>query len=81
MKKSVLIFIALTVVSIHAQSALEEHQLTATLKAVDDVGQPVTNAKVWVAYDMSTNLISGTTGTNGTFVASHFCRSIQLQII
>ena len=49
----------------------------ATLKVVDETGQPVTNAKVWVSY-MYTNRIIGLTDTNGIFVASHQDNSFDL---
>ena len=75
----VLIFGVLANVNIHAQSALQEHQLHVTIKARGDIDAPVPDAKVWVAYDMTTNLISGLTDTNGIYLASRFCRSIELE--
>ena len=61
-----------------AEDALQEHQWQATLKAVDETGQPVVGAKIQVGYDMSTNIIAGLTDTNGRFIASHTSRSVDL---
>jgi hypothetical protein len=81
MKKIIcLILDTLIITSVYAQSALQEHQLTVTLKTVDDVGQSVADAKVWVSYDMTTNRMIGLTDTNGIFIASHFGRSVELEI-
>lgn len=65
-----------------AQPKLLPHQLKpnpwkATLKVVDETGQPVVGAEVWVGY-MATNKAIGFTDTNGVFVASHADRSYAL---
>ena len=52
------------------------HEWKATLKVVDDSGQPVAGAEVWVNY--LTNRFIGLTDTNGTFTASHTDHSAQL---
>jgi hypothetical protein len=78
MKKIIVLVSVLTAISINAQSDLQEHQWSATLKIVDDFGMPVEEAKVKIGYDMSTNLIVGLTDTNGIFKASHFGRSVDL---
>lgn len=54
-----------------AQQYLLKHQWTATLKVVDQTGQPVAGAKAGVGNGISKLDISGFTGTNGIFVASH----------
>ena len=61
-----------------AQTTPPERQWNATLKAIDETGNPVAGAKIQIGYDMSTNVIVGLTDTNGMFTASHKGRSENL---
>ncbi len=61
-----------------AQTTPPEHQWNATLKAIDETGNPVAGAKIQIGYDMSTNVIVGLTDTNGIFTASHTGHSVDL---
>jgi hypothetical protein len=68
----------------NAQTRLTDHKWTATLKVVDETGQPVSGAEAWVSFylpptaDKPTDngdKIKGVTDINGMFTASHTDRS------
>jgi len=71
MKTIICIFLVLAIRFACAQTYPPEHQWTATLKAVDDTGQPVAGAKVFIDYSVYKEPISGLTDTNGIFIATH----------
>ncbi len=67
-----------------AQTRLTDHKWTATLRVVDETGQPVSGAEAWVSFylppspDKPTDngdKIKGVTDINGIFTASHTDRS------
>jgi hypothetical protein len=70
MKKVICLIVAAFAISVCAQTKPPEYDWQATLKVVDETGQPVEAAKVRVFY-MLTNEIAGLTDSNGIFVASH----------
>ena len=79
MKKTIgLTFLTLVAVLAYSQSEWQEHQWNATLKAIDETGNPVVGAKIQISYDMSTNALTGLTDTNGIFTASHTGHSVDL---
>ncbi len=68
-----------------AQIRTSPHQWSATLTVVDETGQPVPGAAVWVAFSIASpegtplhQRITGLTDTNGIFAASHTDPSVQL---
>lgn len=71
MKRKIALLLVLKTMCVSAQMLPPEHQWTATLKTIDECGKPVSGATVWVGYDASTNVVSGITGANGIFIASH----------
>src|SRR5580698_9089060 len=74
MKKALyLMLISATLDYAHAQTELPTHAWTATLKAVDETGQPIPNANASVGYFSKSQpaSINGLTDTNGLFTASH----------
>src|ERR1035441_1768484 len=71
MKKSLCLIIAGIIINACAQNELLEHDWKATLKVVDETGQPVAGAKVSVGNGISKFEMSGLTDTNGIFVATH----------
>jgi hypothetical protein len=84
-KLTYLILMVVTVGSVNAQLRLTPHEWRATLKVVDDTGQPVADAKTWVSFytapsdePKSSDLITGLTDTNGVFVTEHNDRSVFL---
>lgn len=69
----------------NAQIRTSPHQWTVTLKALDETGQPVAGADVWVAFSTASpegkpvdQRITGLTDTNGVFATDHTDRSVQL---
>jgi hypothetical protein len=74
---TLLSIIAITTSCANAQlSTAPTPEWKVTLKVVDDVGNPVANAKADVGY--GTDHITGLTDTNGMFVASHRDKSYAL---
>lgn len=72
MKKVIYLLILLDVAIAEAQIFPPEHEWTATVKVVDDAGQPVVGAKVRVSYSVYVkDPVSGSTDTNGVFIATH----------
>ncbi len=70
----------------NAQTNLPSNEWKATLKIVDETGQPVAGAETWVSYYVSpppdervaSAKISGLSDTNGMFTASHRDQSYYL---
>lgn len=60
-----------------AQTESLEHDWKATLKIVDDDGNPIAGAET-IVYYMLTNSIAGQTDTNGIFIAAHHDQSWDL---
>ena len=77
MKTIICLIIAGVTISALAQTESLEHDWKATLKIVNDDGNPVAGAEATVYY-MLTNSIVGLTDTNGIFVAFHHDRSVDL---
>jgi hypothetical protein len=86
MKKFICLILA-TGVACHINAQLRPipHEWRATLKVVDDTGQPVAGAKTWVSFYIapsdepkSSDLITGLTDANGLFIAEHIDRSVYL---
>src|SRR3990172_8646319 len=71
---------------VNAQVRPNESEWKATLKVVDDTGQPVSGAEMRIGYaippaegqDRDWVEITGVTDTNGVFTASHRDRSVYL---
>ncbi len=85
MKQILYIFLLVWVIGhANAQTRLTAHAWNATLRVVDETGQPVINAETWVSFylpptpDKPTDngdKINGVTDINGIFKASHTDRS------
>jgi hypothetical protein len=71
------ILIVLTSMCVFGQARPGVYPWSITLKIVDDLGQPVSAAKVDVGY-MQTQQTEGLTDSNGVFVASHTDKSLAL---
>ncbi len=71
MKKTLSSLVIFVIGFSHAQTLPQEHLWTATLKAVDEIGQPVVGARVFVDFSVYKEAVSGLTDTNGLLVVSH----------
>jgi hypothetical protein len=77
MKKIISLIIASATIGVFAQVESFKHDWTATLKIIDERGNPVSEARATVYY-MLTNSFVGLTDTNGIFIASSHDQSVDL---